>query len=277
MRRRRAGRNIFADLLEGSSVQIFDLLVWNQEDPHEAEFFNVTKEASPSYDEEEDDLTVIIRPEEGDRFVSSSHLQHTNRGKFRIGRLGFKNFGFEFDPAWIEEFERRWVPDGQYDKKKAFFEIYLRHRKKTTALDHFLEHLGAFKEGFESVWLIDYRLEPTARFIINKVANGQQRRRVFNALRRHFVEVKEKDVTTRLSPMDDSHPSHLDPYLWMTNPDYWETAVDGKMVRKDIFTFQRYVIDFLDELGRSWTPENKGPKLWFRSDVNILGCVVRGG
>lgn len=204
------------------------------------------------------DCYLVTRPPHDLFCINLAHLRYLMNDSFcYLDRRAFQNLGFDFDPAWVEEFESRWVDDGYYDKESACFKIIFREKYKTT-LDDMLQSMERFEKRHGTIWLIDYRLQPTTKLRLDKVAEGGQNRAVFRAQDRRFVAVVPEDI----KPFATDADSHW----WTVTGDCEEMMADLASSR-DIFAFKGYLADYLDELACTFA---SGPG----TSVHVLGCVM---
>lgn len=214
------------------------------------------------------DFCLVTRPSQDLCCINVAHLQHLDYSIHYLDRRTFDNFGFEFDPAWTEEFARRWDL-GCCDKEEVFDKIYHREDDETTTLDHLLSHMERFKEGDEYIWLIDHRLQPTTKLSDDKVAEGGRGREVFRARDRRYIEVKRQDIEAPSTDTDNS--------WWTVADDCREWAVSNGVFLTNVFVFRDYLYDYLDELARFWMAKDMSPPQWRGASVKVLGCIMDQG
>lgn len=188
-----------------------------------------------------------------------------------LGYGSYQNFGFEFETSFFQEFEKRCITGEWYNKSDAFRKMCATYREKTTPttpLDHFFDHLERFKECPVNIWLIDHRLQPRSNFNSGPAIEGSQRRAVFRAQNRRFVEVMDTDIMPKdASPLTDEAN-----YLWTTSADSWVETWDSRVI-PDVFTFAEYVHDYTEELDGSVADWDETFR-WSGSRVRVLGCVT---
>lgn len=175
------------------------------------------------------------------------------------------NFGFEINADLVEGFEQRW---GEDCEEHVFTEIYCTTPKMTT-LDHFFDFLSQFQGECNDIWLIDYRLQPTANFDLKKVTEGENGRVVFRARDRYFVEVQKSDIKSEYGDSIDANG-----YWWDAGGEYWERTIDGKKVRSDAFTFAGNVYDFIEELNIYAFDEDLDEAPCPAGRVGVLGYII---
>lgn len=215
---------------------------------------------------EENEFSIVLHLDQDLVCINPAHLRDLGENS----AIESKHMGFEFDPSWLEECERRWAGKVWYLEEGTCQQTDLESDKKTTVFDDLLKHLERFENQGKNLWLIDYGLEPTEKFHRDKVARGGGMREVFLARNRRFVEIQPEDVR----PQNGSSADH---YWWGVDVGSCDETVDGGRVPARSFAFAQYVSDYVDQLARRWVDTDMYPEdlhSLFGPIVRVLGCVL---
>jgi hypothetical protein len=211
------------------------------------------------------DFFIVTHPKQDLVCVNFASL----RDNFVHGRLGpnFTHFGFVFDPDWVQDIKQR---SESSDHDYPYLEIHYRQREKPTMVDHFFHQLEEYGESNGQVWLIDYRLKPTAKLRHDKIAEGGKGPFVFRARDRRFIQVLEEDVKPGGVPLS----ADTDDYWWTSDGDDSSNYELDPMPNSFPFItwyIERYFIALTDMggFGGGYSP----PVIW-SPPVGVLGCVM---
>lgn len=218
--------------------------------------------------DDDGDFFIVTHPKQDLMCVDAASLQND----FVHGSLGqnFDHFGFVFDPDWVQDIQQRSESSHYTHDYDPYLEIHFRKREQPTMVDHFFHHLEEYWEAYGQVWLIDYRLKPTANLRYDKVAEGGKQRFVFRARDRRFVQVFEEDIKPGGAPL----LAGTDDYWWTSDGDD-SSNYDRDPVPNSFPFITRYIENYFMALtdmggfGGSYSPQ----QMW-SPIVGILGCVM---